>query len=197
MRTLAPLLLGPLALATACTPTIDGKGTLDTGVTTADGADGTDGADDTGTDGTEEPEPEPDFSVWQGSRTFVVDSRYDEYDCDGDEVAESGVEITSGAAYDAIMAECPLCDHIDEVEVERDEACEWIPLATTIWRGLVLGEGSAQVYRFDEEDGRVESDDLDLAATYDGWTVTYDYVGAEEWWGSILISGQVAFPEAE
>lgn len=193
MRTLAPLLL---ALG-ACSPTIAGKVTPDTGLTGADGADGSDGADDTGTDGTEDPEPEPDFTVWEGSRTFTVDSRYDDYDCEGDEVAESGVEVTSGAVFEAIQEQCPLCSHVYEIEVATDEACGWIPLATTVWRGLVLGEDSAQVYRFAEADGRIEADDLDLAASFDGWAITYDYTAAEEWWGSIEVDGQLAFPEAE
>jgi len=192
MRTFAPI----LCLLVACSPTIDGKGAGDSGLTTVDGADGADGAD--GTDGTEpDPDPVPDTAVWEGSRTFSVDARYDDYDCEGDTVAESGVELTSGGVYEAMMEACPLCDHVYEVQVERDEACGWIPLETTIWRGLVLGEGSAQVYRFSEDGGRVEIDDLDLAATFDGFSLTYDYVGAEEWWGQIDIDGQLAFPETQ
>ena len=189
MRTLAPL----LCILVACSPTIDGKGVGDSGVATADGADGADGTDDSGaTDGTE---PVADTAVWEGTRTFMVDARYDDYDCDGDTVAETGVELTSGSVYDAMMAACPLCDHVYEVQVERDEACGWIELQTSVWRGLVLGEGSAQVYRFTEDGGRVELDALDLAATFDGFALGYQYVAAEEWWGQIDVTGQLTFPE--
>jgi hypothetical protein len=158
-------------------------------------------ADDTGDTGEEEEEevaePEPDFSVWEGSRRFVYDSQWDDYDCD-EEIFETGAEITSGADHAQLSEMCPACDHFYEISLSTDELCGYLPVDQSPYRGLALGDDWAQVFRFGEDRrGDLEMEELDLGASFDGWTVSYAYTAGLGWGGDIEITGSVVFPERE
>lgn len=151
---------------------------------------------DTGDTGEEpEPDPEPDFSVWEASRQFTIDAEWDDYDCEA-EVTETGTELTSGSAYEELQAMCPSCSHFYEVSLSTDEICDYLPISQDPYRGITLGDDWAQVYRFGEDRrGDLEMDELDLGASFDGWTITYTTTSYEGWLGEISAVSTVTFPE--
>ena len=193
MARIVSTFIAALALS-ACSPVVTGKRIGgDTGADDTDGIDvDTDGSD--ATDGTTEPEPVADFSVWNGERSFTIDFRGDDYDCDGDTAAEEGNALTSGGNYSALSDACGDCDHIYEVEVQQDEVCGYIELATDIFLGLSVDGDSATVYRFYEDRGDVVAVELDDNASFDGFTVRYEYV-VEYYGEDLVIEGEATFPE--
>ena len=141
----------------------------------------------------DEPEDEPDFSVWNGERNFEYDSYYDDYDCEAS-VDEDGTQITSGRAYDAIRSECPDCEYIYEVDVSPDEICGWIGIDTYTYRGLIIDGNRAEVWRFEMDDGDLETAYvLDDDADFDGWVVEYQYE-SELYDSPLYADGHVEFP---
>lgn len=173
---------GTLVQSDKGTPDDSGAATIDSG----GGGSRDTGGDDSGGG----LEPQPDYSVWQGSRVFSYDSYWDGYDCSGDDVGESGHELT-GSDRDRLAVGCPACQHFYEVTPDSDHACDWIRLASPTWRGLVLGDGWAQVFAFDDE-GVAEL--LDGAATFDGWTLDYHYTAEPYHNVEVDVVGQVTFP---
>ena len=118
-------------------------------------------------------EPEPDFGRYEGQLAWTYDTWGDSYDC-ADASVETAVEIAvEDARYEGLTAACPLCAHFYEVTYDNAEVCGWIEIPNPDFRGMVFGEGSAQVYRFDEDDGDYQETLLDNAAAWDGWTLSF------------------------
>ena len=140
-------------------------------------------ADDTGdTDDTDDRSGDPDTSVWIGERNIDT-----EEGCSGT-LTEEGFELgPEWEYYDYVVDRCPECHHFYYVEVFEQEVCG-IDVANEVIRGLVLGDDWAEVWTFYPDD----PDALDADATFDGWTIEYDY---RLWDGYLDIEGQVEFPE--
>jgi hypothetical protein len=174
-----------------------GRAPLDPDDYQSDDTGSTDEAD-TDTDTDTDPGKQPDFSVWEGIRSFEYDSNYDSSDCEED-VFEDGVQLTSGNAYEAIQDECPDCDYIYEVDVGTDEICGWIGIDTETYRGLIIDGNHAEIWRFEMDRGDLETAYvLTEDADFDGWVLEYQYGGEYgDWGGMLYINGQVEFPLAE
>lgn len=175
--------------------TDSGGDTGDTGDsgTTDSGDSGDSGSTDTGDSGTTDTatEPEPDYSVWSGTRTFSYESDWG--DCT-ESVEESGEAETSGDAYDAMIGACPSCDYVYVVDLSADSVCDWISLANPTYRGLILGDGTATVYTFGQDrDGDVYAEALDDSADFDGWNLGYAY--EIDYGVTIAVTGALVFPE--
>ncbi len=175
-----------LGCATPPTTLVLDEATDDPGVT-----------DDTGaaaeTEDTMPPEPVPDTSVWDADLIFNYDPWGEDYDCVDEFVHETG-EAPSVEELAGLQAECPACTEFYWAMPSEQEICGWIPLEPGL-RGLVFGDGWAQVYLFEGtvEDGYSGSL-LDSAATFDGWTVTFS--GAMTiFFTDLLVSGTLTFPE--
>lgn len=172
-----------------------GSDSADTGLVSDDtGAPDDDSAADTAeTADTAPPAPLPDYSVWDGARTFSYTSDWG--DCT-ESTNEFGEELLEGDTYDQLLEACPDCEHLYEVGVSPDELCDWIGLSDPTYRGLVLGEGWAAVYGFDWDwSGDVEADLLDDDADFDGWTLSYAY--ELEYAVTLAVTGTVTFPELD
>lgn len=152
--------------------------------------------DDTAIQDTEAPvEPEPDFSSYEATLDWTYDTWGDSYDCT-DATVEFGTEIVEGdEAWDALNAACPLCGHFYDVTYDRAELCGWIDIPDPDYRGMVFGESSAQVYRFDERDGAFTEDLLDNAATWDGWTL--GFTANVSYLGDLNVVATTTYAEAE
>jgi hypothetical protein len=151
--------------------------------------------DDTATDDTGDvvEEPVPDFSAYEAQLEWTYDTWGDSYDCT-DSTVEYATEITlEDDDYDALKDACPLCSNLYEITYDRAELCEWIDIPDPDFRGLVFGEGSAQVYRFDQRDEGFSEDLLDNAATWDGWTLTFS--ADVSYFGELNVVGTTTFPE--
>ena len=187
--------LSLLALSVACVPvgvlsvpvddTAAPEGDTDTDTDTDADTDA-DADADADTDADTDVGPEPDFTVWDGSRTFFYDYAGG---CE-DTATESGTAIQEGdSGYQDLLALCPSCDWFYLVYVSPDQVCGWVDLATETYRGLELGEDSAVVWRLDYG----EASEL-AEGEYDGWTIDY-YYEIEDYW--MEVTGQVVFPEAD
>lgn len=181
MRPLLPLLALPL-LMLACEKT----GTLnvptdDSGAPNGD--DSNPGTDDSAqpTDDSSEPlpDPEPDTSVWEGSRTVYYG------DCE-EPLYETGYELgPDWDYYDWAMENCPDCDHLYYVDVTPETVCG-IRVTTPVYRGLVLNEPDAEVWSFSYQGAYA----LDDRASFDGFVVEYAYNN-----NGVDIEGRLEFPE--
>ncbi len=189
----------------------DGSGGDDGDDTGAGGDDGDDtgiDGDDTGIDGddtgdtgdTAEPEPEPDpvpdYSVWLGTRTIIMDG------CT-EEIEEEGFLLDEDWEFADYLGEleaaCPECTHFYEIETSPGTVCDWIGVDSPIYRGIALDEGSAyiDVYTLDsffvtEDYYWIWADMLSENSPFDGWSIEYDY---DDWFGYIIYEGLVEFPE--
>jgi len=149
----------------------DGSPVGDSGVTGDTGQ-----VDDTG-----EVQGEPDFSVWDGERVISTEEGCEEA------LGEEGYELgPEWEYYDYVVDYCPECDHYYYVEVGPDEVCG-IDVASEVIRGVVLGDGQAEVWTFYPGD----PDTLDDDATFDGRVIEYSY---RLWDGYLDIEGRVEFP---
>lgn len=178
------LLMLPSALLFACEKT----GTIevpvdDTGAPAGDdSADDSAPADDSAADDSDEPlpDPEPDTSVWAGTRVVTYG------DCQ-ETLYEEGYELgRDWEYYDWALEYCPDCQHIYAVEVSPDEVCG-IPVTTEVYRGLILDEPDAEVWTFSYQGAYA----LDDRASFDGMAVDYAY----ELDGGLYIEGRLEFPE--
>jgi hypothetical protein len=164
-----------ILILSGCTP---GTGTIKT-----DGF-----SEDTGS-GTEETgdpvEPVADLGIWIGERVFVTD------DCE-EPASEEGHELTADNwdGYQDAHDNCPNCDYIYYVAVSPETVCGY-PVTQVRYRGVdFTEEDAAIVYNFDNW-GRAEV--LDPDATFDGWTLSYEY----DYSGWLSMVGTVNYPEAE
>jgi hypothetical protein len=129
-------------------------------------------------------EPVADLSVWIGERIFITD------DCE-EQATEVGHELTADNwdGYEDAHNDCPNCDRIYYVAVSPEEICG-VPVTTERYRGVDFNEdGTAYVYDF----GRGGASVLDSAATFDGWTLNYEY----EYSTWLTLVGTVNYPEVE
>jgi hypothetical protein len=144
------------------------------------------GDTDTDTDADTDIEPQADYSVWNGTRTFYYDYAGG---CE-DTVTETGEAIQEGdSEYEELAAVCPSCDFYYSVNVDPDEVCGWVDIATETYRGLQFFEDTAIVWRLDYG----EATEVDQGS-FDGWTIDYFYEIDDYW---MEVTGQVVFPEAE
>ena len=187
-----------LALTFACSPAqtrADGPAwSHDTGPPPAEDSNEYDDSDDSDDLATQQT---PDLGTWQGVRTFRIDTDWDDYDCE-DEVQEAGGVPTDPDRLDALASACPTCTHFYEIALSTDMVCGYLPLDPSPWRALIVGDTSTQVLRLHE--GRDESmwvEELDPAAHFDGWSVTYAYEVADGWLEAIAVQGRIDFPETE
>ncbi len=164
----------------------------DTGATGDTGASSDSGTADT--EDTTPPEPVPDTSVWEGEIVFNYDTWGEDGDCNDERVSETSYRPTE-AELAALAAECPACTDFYWTVPSEAQICGWLDLPPEDLRGLVLGDGWAQVYRFSGsvEEG-FEGELLDSAATYDGWTVTFT-AELSVWWTPLYVEGTLTFPE--
>ncbi len=190
----------PLLLATACgTASVkldDPSGTADDTGVGGDTAADTDTADTEDTD--VEPVFAPDYSVYDATRNFYYDQWG--YSCD-DTVYETGFAIDAGSGdFQALAELCGDCDYFYEVTPDVDQACDWISLGTT-WRGVVLGDGEAELYFFRENDGELEEYAADdgAALSDDGAVLDYAYEIVYDWGYEVTIdvSGTVTWELVE
>jgi hypothetical protein len=132
-----------------------------------------------------EPDPVPDLSLWIGERMFITD------DCE-EPAIEEGHELTAENwdGYEDAHNDCPNCDRIYYVEVSPDEICG-VPVTTERYRGVDFNDGNGIAYVYDF--GRNGASVVDPAATFDGWTLNYEYTYSD--W--LTLVGTVNFPEAE
>jgi hypothetical protein len=129
--------------------------------------------------------PQPDFTVWEGTRNFYYDYGGG---CD-DTVTETGTAIQEGdAGYSELERLCSDCDWFYMVNVSPDEVCGWVDMATETYRGLVIDDDQVEVWRLDYGDATL----LDTG-DFDGWTIDYFYEIDDYW---MEVTGQVVFPEA-
>lgn len=179
MRTLPLLAIALMACeksGTLVVPTDD-----DTGSPTTDDTGGGGGDDSQVTDDSSEPlpDPEPDTSIWNGSRLVAYDG------CE-ETLYEEGYELLSDwEYYDWAAENCPDCTNFYYVEVSPDEVCG-IPVTTEVYRGLVLNEPDAEVWTFSYRGAEI----LDSNASFDGMVVEYAYES-----NGIEIQGLIEFPE--
>jgi len=158
----------------ACTPP---SGEINT-----DGVQPTDTAKDTSS---EEPDPQPDLSLWIGERTFITD------DCE-ESATEEGYELTAEIwdSYEETLDKCPNCDRIYYVVVSPEIVCNY-PVTEVRYRGVdFMEDGRAAVYNFSDWSG---AEILDPDATFDGWTLNYAY----DHNARLSMRGVVEYPEAE
>lgn len=130
-------------------------------------------------------EPVPDLSLWIGERVFITD------DCE-ETATEVGHELTAENwdGYEDAHNACPNCDRIYYVAVSPESLCD-IPVTQERYRGVDFTEdGAAIVYDFDRGD---RANVLDPAATFDGWTLNYEY-DYSSW---LNLRGTVSYPETE
>lgn len=186
----ALLLIPLLAACKANTLTLGDSGAAEDGSPADSGAPGDDsGGDDSPVDSTP-PEPQPDLSQYSGTLTFSYESWGG---CDGDTVTETATEV-SVEDHPELRDACPACDHFYQITLDRGEVCEWVDVLEEDWRGLVLGDTWAQVYRFDETDDGFSETLLDNGAEFDGWTVEFET--AFSYWGlDVQVEGVYTFPE--
>ncbi len=136
-------------------------------------------------------EPEPDFSGYQADLVWTYDTWGDSYDCT-DISVETAIEVPEeDERHDGLRASCPLCAHFYEVSYDNSDVCDWIEIPDPDFRGMVFGEGSAQVYRFDEKDGEFSETLLDNAATWDGWTLSFN--ADFQVFGDLFVDSTAAF----
>lgn len=139
----------------------------DTAADTADSADSED---------TEPQEPVTDFSSYSGYRHFYAELWG--YACDST-VDETGTELTSGSAYEALAAECPSCTNFYENVPATDSICDDIyplPIGTS-YRAVLFTEsgGVMTLYSYSEDSGSVEIIGADNGLAFDGETAQFDY----------------------
>ena len=151
MTRFAPFLF---ALTLACDPAtavlLDGDALDDT----AD-ADSSDPRDpdsdivDPDTDVDTEPDTEPPPLQWNGERTFTFEQFGD--DCT-DTLIESGPEVTNQPDFAFALDQCPECERIFYVNMDKDTLCatqffEGYPVATPVMRGIATGaDGNVRVF---------------------------------------------------
>ena len=140
-----------------------------------------------------EPDPVPDNSRYTAELTWELDSVIDSWDCT-DTTIETGEPVTDEDMLAAMTAVCPLCDYF-YVATQDKEPCEGnLNVPDPDYRGVVLGESAAQLYQLDENDGDFESVPLDMAAGFDGWTMSFKAVPFEIWGTDLHVSGTWEFP---
>ncbi|MCB9766221.1 MAG: hypothetical protein H6739_40975 [Alphaproteobacteria bacterium] len=162
---------GSVKLDPDAVPTDDtGVTSDDTGVT----------ADDTGE--TQEPDPEPDYSIWQGERIV----RYG--DCE-ETLSEEGFALEAEGDwadyYNYAMDECPECDYVYYIEVWPETVCGFGVTQETI-RVVDFDGNDASIYYF----GRRGLETLADGGDFDGWTIDYRYENQ-----GLDVTGQVEYPE--
>jgi hypothetical protein len=183
-----------LTLSTACAPVgvlsvfLEDTAAPETDTDTDADADtdaDTDADADADTDADTDTTPQPDYTVWDGTRTFY-------YDYGGgceDTVVEHGDAIQDGdAGYDELADMCPSCDWYYRVEVSPDEVCGWVDIATETYRGLQFSGDRVIIWRLDYG----EANEL-AQADFDGWSIEY-YYEIEDYWMEVF--GALSFEEA-
>lgn len=185
------LLLLPLLGCSANTLKIGDSGDLSGDSADNTGADSDDpGGDDSPVD-SEPPAPEPDYSQYSGTLTFS----YEVWGttCEGELVNETAQAAEADEAA-ALADACPACDWFYRASLDKGEVCGWIDIAEDDWRGVVLGDSWAQIYRFDASDGGYDATLLDDGAGFDGWTITFDTTFS--YWGvDVRVEGSYTYPE--
>jgi len=168
----------------------------DTGSTGGDdtGSTGSTDTGDTGSTTTEpKPDPEPDYSVWQGTRTFITD------DCE-ETVEETGFLLDESWEFAEYLgdveAACGDCTHFYYITASTSSVCGWYGIEEEFYRGLKITEDSVDVYTVDsfflsDDTFWIWADVLDEGNDFDGWAFDYGY---DDWWGAIVIDGKVEFP---
>jgi len=154
---------------------------------------GGDTSGDTGDTGEPKPDPVPDYSVWQGTRTFITD------DCE-EVVEETGFLLDESWEFAEYLgdveAACTDCTHFYYITASTDSVCGWYGIEQEFYRGLKITEDSVDVYSVDsfflsDDTFWIWADVLDDGNNFDGWTFDYGY---DDWWGAIIIDGTVEFP---
>ncbi|GEM_PF-2547134 len=216
MPVLLPL-LSALVWTTSCKmPTLEVDDVFDTGVASSDPGDdtsqpsglddtgstggddtGAGGGDDTGDTGEVVADPEPDYSVWIGERTFTIDG------CT-ETTSETGYLLDEDWEYAQYLpdveAACPACTHVYAITSVPDTLCGEAITAED-YRGVVLDStGITEVYRLEsffvtKDYYWIWAEVLDEAADFDGWSIDYFYEGDGGWFGSDWeMEGRVDFP---
>ena len=85
------------------------------------------------------------------------------------------------------------------MSVDRDEICGWIGIDTATYRGLIFDGNHAEIWRFELDDGDVETAyALTEDADFDGWVLEYSYGGEYgDYGGMLYIDGRVEFPKPD
>lgn len=150
--------------------------------------------EDTGDTQEPDPDPVPDTSQYTVELTWVFDSIGDGWDCT-DTSIETGVPVSDELTLQGMAEVCPLCDHF-YIATQDEQPCEGgLNVPDPDYRGVVLGDGAAQLYQIEYDDGDYEAVPLDMAATYDGWTLGFSAVPFEIWGTDLNVSGTWQFPE--
>jgi len=168
-------MLSLIIMLSGCTPTTGEVETKDQGQDTG-------AVVETG----ETDEPVADLTIWSGERVFVTD------DCE-EPAIEEGHELTAENwdYYQDYHDTCPNCDYIYYVDVGPETVCGY-PVTQVRYRGVdFTDEGKAIVYNFSTNSPSAEV--LDPDASFDGWTLTYEY----DHNSSLGMRGTVNYPEAE
>lgn len=149
---------------------------------------------DTADTGEPEPDPVPDNSRYTVEMTWVFDSVVDSWDCT-DTSVETGVPVTDQLTLEGMAEACPLCDYF-YIATQDSEPCDGnLNVPDPDYRGVVLGETAAQLYRMESNDGDYEATVLDQAASFDGWTLSFTAVPFEVWGSDLTVTGTWEFPE--
>ncbi len=142
------------------------------------------------------PEPQTDFSSYEGLMHWTYDTWGDSYDCE-DDVEEQGEAVEDDGDLEGLLEACPLCDHFFVGSVGDVKICDYDThaLPSEDWRGLVLDDeaGVAQVYRFDEDGGRFSEELLDGGASWDGAVVSFET--ELSWYGEMKVEGTLTFEQ--
>jgi len=152
--------------------------------------------DDTDTASTVDTATEPasyDLARWQGTSTFHYDRSDLGFYCD-ETVTETGALLPAGTSTRAALeAACPDCNHFYEVHPDRTQACGWISLPSTSWRGW-RGEDSLALVHFWMAEGRELVDLATVEAELQQGSMRFAY-SFEAWRDlEVEVSGAMDFP---
>lgn len=141
--------------------------------------------------------PTPDFSKWNGQRTYTFPDFYGT-SCT-DTVTETGINVTSSPNYADALAACPSCDELYEIDGVPDHICpdatpdgQGIPLHNPTVRGIEK-MSATQLRLWDVRQGYQGWRATALASgPLDGVEFTYDYSG-DAFGTSYSVTGYVDF----
>ena len=154
-----------LLFACAAHPVIGGELPADT-------AEAADADSDSDADSDTDADPETDWTAYEGSRTFSASVMG--YACE-DTTADSGVEITSGDAYDQLVDLCPACTHYYENTPTEDAVCDGYLALSTTYRGVLVAESGVLAYFYSEGDSGLYEAANDASVSFDGENMAFDY----------------------
>lgn len=181
MRPTAACLFVALSACAAGVGSVDAGESPDTGAADSGGSDGSDGTEP-------EPDPEPDFSAFSGTRSYVIDSPWDSFDCDDTSVDE-GIAMEPNGDLESV---CEGCERFYELRIVEGEGPCSLDFLNEMYLGGTFGEASSLALIIDTGRGLEGFEAAEVE--FDGFTATYRW--ELDFWGTeTSIEGTFTFPE--